>query len=57
MMEKQREANGSFLEKVQLLKETEGGFLVGSVVMNLPARCRRHRFHPWSGQIPHSSGN
>ena len=36
-------------------RKLEEDFPDGTVVKNLPANSRGHRFEPWSGKIPHAS--
>ena len=42
----------SNFQSVNSSSKVTTGFPGGSIVKNLPAQCRRHRFDPWVGKIP-----
>ena len=45
--------NGQRKAKELQEESEEEGFPGGSVVKESTCQCRRHRFDPWSGKIPH----
>ena len=51
----QRDVIRQLLEKKPQLKHKDRGFPGGSVGEESACQCRRLRFNPWSGKIPHAA--